>query len=132
MTKIFSTGLAGGVTVRSAIVASGALMATLGVGCAHAVCLVDLDGTWQQTHTLIQGNKLRDDSQAWTFKPKGVMQFTKTKPPLSIAGSYSCQGNMIFITGRMNNQFKITEHGLDDMTWESERGGTIYVRRPGK
>ncbi|MEO8629802.1 MAG: hypothetical protein ABI612_17120 [Betaproteobacteria bacterium] len=132
MTKIVSAGLAGGVTARPAIVASGALIAILGSGCAHAVCLVDLSGTWQQTHTVIQGNKLRDDSQAWTFKPKGAMQFTKTKPRLSIAGSYTCQGNMIFITGRMNNQFKITEHGLDDMTWESERGATIYVKRPTK
>ena len=96
---------------------------------AFALCIIDLPGKWQQTHTLIQGNKIRDESQAWIFKADGTMQFVKSNPPLNVPGKYRCDGYSIFISGRMTNQFKIIERGLDTMTLESGRGGTVFVKR---
>lgn len=93
-----------------------------------APCVVPLQGKWQQTHTLIQGNKIPDETQSWVFKPDGTMLFAKTKPALNIAGKYQCDGYTIQLIGRMNNSFKIVEHGLDTMTLESSLGGTVFVK----
>jgi hypothetical protein len=93
-----------------------------------APCVVPLQGKWQQTHTLIQGNKIPDDTQSWVFKPDGTMLFAKTKPALSITGKYQCDGYTIQVMGRMSNSFKIVEHGLDTMTLESSLGGTVFVK----
>ena len=93
-----------------------------------APCVVPLQGKWQQTHTLIQGNKIPDETQSWVFKADGTMLFAKTKPALNIAGKYQCDGYTIQLIGRMNNSFKIVEHGLDTMTLESSLGGTVFVK----
>ena len=93
-----------------------------------APCVVPLQGKWQQTHTLIQGNKIPDETQSWVFKPDGTMLFAKTKPALNITGKYQCDGYTIQLMGRMSNSFKIVEHGLDTMTWESSLGGTVFVK----
>jgi hypothetical protein len=94
-----------------------------------APCVMPLTGKWQQTHTLIQGNRIPDDTQSWVFKPDGTVLFIKTKPALNIPGKYQCDGYTIRLTGRMSNSYKIAEHGLDAMTWESNLGGTVYVKR---
>ena len=94
-----------------------------------APCVIPLTGKWQQTHTMIQGNRIPDDTQSWLFKPDGTMQFMKTKPALNIPGKYQCDGYTIHLMGRMSNSFKIAEHGLDTMTWESNLGGTVFVKR---
>jgi hypothetical protein len=99
---------------------------------ARAICIMDIAGKWQQTHVLIQGNKIPDDTQSWQLKPNGSMQFTKTKPQLNIPGNYRCEGDIIYMSGRMTNQYKIVEHGLDTMTWQSSTGGTVFVNRAGK
>jgi hypothetical protein len=97
-------------------------------GAKAAPCIVPLEGKWQQTHTLIQGNKIPDDTQSWVFKPDGTMQFVKTKPALSIPGKYQCDAYTIRLIGRIGNTFKIVEHGLDTMTLESNLGGTVFVK----
>jgi len=97
-----------------------------------APCVVPLQGKWQQTHTLIQGNKIPDDTQSWVFKPDGTMLFAKTKPALNITGKYQCDGYTIQLSGRMSNSFKIVDHGLDTMTWESSLGGTVFVKHVAK
>jgi hypothetical protein len=97
-------------------------------GAKAAPCVVPLEGKWQQTHTLIQGNKIPDDTQSWVFKPDGTMQFVKTKPALSIPGKYQCDAYTIRLIGRIGNTFKIVEHGLDTMTLESNLGGTVFVK----
>jgi len=33
------------------------------------------------------------------------------------------------MSGRMTNHYKIIEHGLDTMTWQSNTGGTVFVKR---
>jgi hypothetical protein len=114
--------------VRNLIVGSLASVAITLADAGAAPCVVPLQGKWQQTHTLIQGNKIPDDTQAWVFKPDGTMQFFKTKPALNIAGKYQCDGYTIQLIGRMNNSFKIVDHGLDTMTWESSLGGTVFVK----
>jgi hypothetical protein len=93
-----------------------------------AECVVPLQGKWQQTHTMIQGNKIPDDTQSWVFKPNGTMQFSKSKPALKIDGKYKCDGYIIQLMGRINNSFKIVDHGLDTMTLESSLGGTVFVK----
>ena len=97
-------------------------------GAKAAPRVVPLEGKWQQTHTLIQGNKIPDDTQSWVFKPDGTMQFVKTKPALSIPGKYQCDAYTIRLIGRIGNTFKIVEHGLDTMTLESNLGGTVFVK----
>ena len=97
-----------------------------------AECVVPLQGKWQQTHTMIQGNKIPDDTQSWVFHPNGTMQFSKTKPALNIAGKYKCDGYIIQLMGRINNSFKIVDHGLDTMTLESSLGGTVFVKHVAK
>jgi hypothetical protein len=111
------------------LTAGAAIALALPLTAANAAeCVVPLQGKWQQTHTLIQGNKIPDDTQSWVFRPNGTMQFTKTKPALSISGTYKCDGYIIQLFGRMNNSFKIVDHGLDTMTLESNLGGTVFVK----
>ena len=111
------------------LIAGGTLALALPLPQAGAApCVIPLQGKWQQTHTLIQGNKIPDDTQSWVFKPDGTMLFVKTKPALSVPGKYTCDGYTIHIMGRMGNSFKIAEHGLDTMTLESNLGGTVYVK----
>ena len=111
------------------LIAAGTLALALPSADAGAApCVIPLQGKWQQTHTLIQGNKIPDDTQSWVFHPDGTMLFVKTKPALNIPGKYQCDGYTIRLMGRMSNSFKISEHGLDTMTWESNLGGTVYVK----
>jgi hypothetical protein len=97
-----------------------------------APCVVPLHGKWQQTHTLIQGNKISDDTQSWVFKPDGSMVFAKTKPALNVPGKYVCDGYVIQLMGRIGNSYKIVDHGIDTMTWESNLGGTVFVKQVAK
>ena len=116
-----------------ALVAGSVLALTLtSTGAGAANCVVQLPGKWQQTHTLIQGNRIPDDTQSWVFKLDGGMAFAKTKPALNITGRYECDGYIIKLIGRMNNTFKIVDHGLDTMTLESSLGGTVFVKRAAK
>jgi hypothetical protein len=111
------------------IIAGSALALALPLADASAAsCVVPLQGKWQQTHIMIQGNKIPDDTQSWVFKPDGTMQFAKTKPAINIPGRYQCDGYTIQLTGRMSNGYRIVEHGLDTMTWESSLGGTVFVK----
>lgn len=96
---------------------------------AGAACVVNIVGKWQQTHTMIETRKVPDESQAWTFKRDGSMRFAKTKPALTVDGKYQCEGDVISLFGRMTNQFKIVAHDADTMTWESQLGGTLFVKR---
>ena len=129
VSQLFSTAS----RAAAVLAAAGSLALALPSGDAGAApCVVPLQGKWQQTHALIQGNKIRDDTQSWVFKPDGTMLFIKTKPALNIPGRYQCDGYMIHVMGRMSNSFKITEHGLDTMTWESSLGGTVYVKHVAK
>jgi hypothetical protein len=117
---------------RILIAGSGLALALPFTIAQAAPCVVPLQGKWQQTHTMIQGNKIPDDTQSWVFKPDGSMLFTKTKPALSIAGKYQCDGYMIQLMGRMSTTFKIAEHGLDTMTLENNLGGTVFVKHVAK
>ena len=123
MTLSMTTRLA-----RVLIAGSGFALALPCAVVGAAPCVVPLQGKWQQTHALIQGNKIPDDTQSWVFKPDGTMLFVKTKPALSIPGKYQCDGYTIQLMGRMSNSFKIAEHGLDTMTLESSLGGTVFVK----
>ena len=114
--------------VRILIAGSGLALALPFTLAQAAPCVVPLQGKWQQTHTMIQGNKIPDDTQSWVFKPDGSMLFTKTKPALSIPGKYQCDAYTIRLIGRIGNTFKIVEHGLDTMTLESNLGGTVFVK----
>jgi len=124
----FSTNSATARLARILIAGSGLALALPFTIAQAAPCVVPLQGKWQQTHTLIQGNKIPDDTQSWVFKPDGTMQFVKTKPALSIPGKYQCDAYTIRLIGRIGNTFKIVEHGLDTMTLESNLGGTVFVK----
>ena len=95
-------------------------------------CIVNIVGKWQQTHTMIQDRKVPDDTQSWVFKRDGSMRFVKTKPPLTVEGKYRCDGDTIYLSGRMTSEFKIVAHEADAMTWASDMGGTLLVKRAGK
>jgi len=114
----------------SPVLLFGALIAiALSAKPVQAICIMQVAGKWQQTHVMIQGNRIPDDTQSWELNPNGTMRFMKTKPALNIPGKYSCEGDTIYMSGRMTNHYKIIEHGLDTMTWQSNTGGTVFVKR---
>lgn len=100
------------------------MAAALGVVClspgiVYAECAADIIGKWQQTHVEFAGNKINDNTQSWEFMDDGSVRFVKTRPAIDVSGEYSCDGEVIFMKGRIPGRLKIVDYNGNDMAWES-------------
>ena len=98
---------------------------------AHAECAQDIIGKWQQTHVVFGGNKINDDSQSWEFSTDGTARFINSKIGIDASADYSCDGDIIYMKGRIPGRLKIVEFEGEMMAWESldHGGGVTHVIR---
>jgi hypothetical protein len=97
---------------------------------AYAECDEDITGKWQLTQVVIQGHTVNDDNQSWEFMSNGTVRFLRTRPAIDASADYSCEGDVIFMKGRIPDRLKILEFDGTTMAWESlEHGGVFHVVR---
>ncbi|MBT2970995.1 MAG: hypothetical protein KME56_08295 [Candidatus Thiodiazotropha sp. (ex Ctena orbiculata)] len=86
----------------------------------------DIIGKWQQSHVEFAGNRIKDDSQSWEFMKNGTVRFVKSRPVIDKSGGYSCEGDIIYMKGRLPGRLKILAYDGGTMALESlDHGGGI-------
>ena len=100
-------------------------------GFSHVVfaeCAEDIAGKWQLSHVEIQGHTVNDDTQSWEFMKNGTVRFLRTRPAIDASADYSCEGDVIYMKGRIPDRLKILQFDGATMAWESlEHGGVFHV-----